>query len=96
MSNDTPSAGEQLIQGHRLRKEAQLILAEGHKLLARTSDLDCDPEIRSRRLRDGHLKLADGHTLLAKSDELIADAISMRRASQVVVAAPGAESEQSS
>jgi hypothetical protein len=73
-----------LIEGHRVRIEAELLIAEGYKLLARTSDLDCDPDVRSRRLRDGYLKVAEGHTILAKSNEMIADAIEMRRPSRPI------------
>jgi hypothetical protein len=58
---------------HRARRDAELLFAEGFKLLARSSDLDCDPDIRSRRVRDGYLRLAEGHTRLAEihDDELV-------------------------
>lgn len=55
-----------------LRREAELLLADGYKLLARTSDLDCDPEVRSRRLRDGYLRLAEAHQMIAASEEILA------------------------
>jgi hypothetical protein len=68
------NADEKLIEAHLTRRDGELMIADGYKLLARTSDLDCDPEIRCRRLRDGYLKLSDGHVWLAKAEEMLAEA----------------------
>ena len=89
MSNIT-DAGAHLIEGHRIRKDGEELIAEGYKLLARSSDLDCDPEVRSLRIRDGYTKLAEGHKILAKSSEMIADAIAVRH----VPFRPPVEAEQ--
>jgi hypothetical protein len=97
MPNDDQwtAADKQLISAHRLRRSANLLIAEGYKLLARTSDLDCDPDINSRRLRDGYTKLAQGHQFLAQSDEMVAEAGEMhqRASEQPVGGSPGERSE---
>jgi hypothetical protein len=94
MSNDQwTAADKQLISAHRVRRNGELLIAAGYKLLARSSDLDCDPDIRSRRVRDGYLKLAEGHTFLAQSDELIAEAGEMHQRASLVEESEGERSE---
>lgn len=77
-SADLRRSEELLAEARLAHRDGELRIAEGYKTLSRSSDLDCDPEVKSRRIRDGYLALSDGHSLLAKSDEMVAEAGRLR------------------